>query len=62
VMVGLARRLDRGAISDFETLKRMYSILLEDPKFLAVAERATADEESVFRRLDLSTSAFAEIR
>jgi hypothetical protein len=62
VMVGLARRLDRGEIFDFETLKRMYSILVEDPKFLAVAERATADEESVFRRLELSTSAFADIQ
>jgi hypothetical protein len=62
VMVGVARRLDRGAIADSEALRSRYKNLIEDPRFLAVAERATADEESVSKRLDLSTVAFADIR
>ncbi len=60
-MVGVARRLDKGVISDLEMLKQKYITLLESPGFLAVAERATADEESVSKRLDLATAAFADI-
>lgn len=61
VMVGIARRLGRGSISDLELLKQRYATLLESPGFLAVAERATADEESVSKRLDLATAAFVDI-
>ena len=61
VMVGIARRLRRGAISDLAELKRKYTNLLESPSFLVVAERATADEESVSKRLDLATAAFADL-
>jgi len=62
VMVGVARRLDRGAIADSEALRSRYKNLIEDARFLAVTERATADEESVSKRLALSTAAFADIR
>ena len=61
VMVGVARRLHRSTISDLEVLKERYTILLETPDFLAVAERATADEESVSKRLDLATAVFADV-
>jgi hypothetical protein len=61
VMVGVARRLHMSTISDLEVLKERYTILLESPDFLAVAERATADEESVSKRLDLATAVFADI-
>jgi len=61
VMVGIARRLNRGAVSDLETLEQRYIAVLKDPQFLAVAERATADEESVSKRLKLATAAFADV-
>jgi hypothetical protein len=61
VMVGIARRLRRGAIPDLDMLKQRYTTLLESPGFLAVAERATADEESVSKRLDLATAAFVDV-
>ncbi|HEX8815927.1 MAG TPA: DUF262 domain-containing protein [Terriglobales bacterium] len=61
VMIGVAKRLVRGPISDYETLRMRYSELLKNPNFLEVAERATADEESVSRRLSLATTSFANI-
>lgn len=61
VMVGVARRLIRGQITDFEALRQKYKELLENTNFLEVAERATADEESVAIRLDLATAAFADV-
>jgi hypothetical protein len=61
VMVGVAVRLRRGMISDLDMLRQRYTTLLESHSFLAVAERATADEESVSKRLDLAATAFAEV-
>lgn len=61
VMVGVARRLARGPIVDLADFKKSYMHLLEDKTFLAVAERATADEESVSARLTLATAAFASV-
>jgi hypothetical protein len=61
VMVGVARRLTSGRLSEPETLKQRYLDLLKSPDFLAVAERATADEESVSRRLKLATTSFANV-
>jgi hypothetical protein len=61
VMVGVARRLRRSAISDLDMLKQRYTILLGSPNFLALAERATADEESVSKRLALATAAFDDV-
>ncbi len=61
VMVGIARRLQRGAIANLEIVNNRYSSLLEDVSFLAVAERATANEENVAIRLDRATAAFADV-
>ena len=61
VMVGVAVRLRRGMISDLHMLGQRYTTLLESHSFHAVAERATADEESVSKRLDLAATAFAEV-
>jgi len=59
--VGIARRLYRGPVADKDLLRQRYLELLENSSFLSVAERATADEESVFKRLELATAAFADI-
>jgi hypothetical protein len=61
VMVGIARRLKQGVIVDLDLLKKRYTGLLENPRFLEVAERATADEESVLKRVDLATVAFSDV-
>jgi hypothetical protein len=61
VTVGIARRLGQGAIMDLQALSERYTALLVTPAFLSVAERATADEESVSKRLALATAIFADI-
>lgn len=61
VMVGLARRLSSGRIEDFGALRNRYSDLLANSAFGAVAAKATADEESVSKRLKLASNAFANI-
>jgi hypothetical protein len=61
VMIGVSKRLVDGGISEPVTLKQRYSELLTNRDFLSVAERATADEESVSRRLRLATKAFADV-
>ena len=61
VMIGVARRLEKGKVTDLGGLSRQYNALLADPKFLEAAERATADEKSVSERIRLATNAFAQV-
>ena len=61
VMVGVARRLSSASLKDYDQLKARYSELIGNRAFLAVAAKATADEESVAKRLALATSAFADV-
>lgn len=62
VMVGVARRLQKGLVRKPEQLRRKYEELLKSPAFMAVSERATADEESVSTRLRLATQAFDQVQ
>jgi hypothetical protein len=52
VMVGIARRLERGDILDLGNLKRNYTLLIET---------STSDEENVRRRIELATKAFESV-
>jgi hypothetical protein len=61
VMVGIARRLEKGRLTDLARLKEQYSDLLTNKDFLALTERATADEDSVSRRLALAADVFSGI-
>lgn len=62
LMVGIARRLKKGPISDGETLVAQYSTLLERDEFKSATETGTADERSVARRLALATEAFEAVQ
>lgn len=61
VMVGVARRLERGPILRPGDLAPALDTLLADPEFETAIARATADEERVARRLDKATEAFSSI-
>lgn len=63
VMVGVARRLDKGNINNCEELKSKYTSLLESPNFLAVTVNTarTSEEENVNSRIKIATDTFAEI-
>lgn len=57
VLVGLARRLDAGAPPEREAVAAAVAALMENPELDPVISRATADEESVRKRLALATLA-----
>ena len=61
VMVGVARRLERGPITDAKALEHAYDGLIGDPAFTTAIGRATADEERVRTRLGLAAQAFEAI-
>jgi hypothetical protein len=61
VMVGIARRLERGPIEEFEQLKAAFRGLVDNDDFDWAIARATADEERVERRLSMATRAFSDV-
>lgn len=61
VMVGLARRLARGPVSDPATVAPRYETLLKDQSFVDATETGTAHQESVDTRLRLATDAFDDL-
>ncbi len=61
VMVGLARRLKRGAVTDLGQLKTKYEELLRNQEFLDACGRGTAGEERVKTRIGLATTAFSDL-
>lgn len=61
VMVGVARRLERGGVDNPDALKAAYDHLLSENDFIGTYTRATADAENVKKRLELATAAFAEV-
>jgi len=62
MMVGIARRLQKGGIQDPPTLQARYESLLNDPAFVDATETGTASEENVRSRLKLATNAFADVK
>jgi len=61
VMVGAARRLERGGIHNLEGLKKRYQELMANDQFIEATLTHTTDEENVQTRLRLAVHAFADI-
>lgn len=61
-VVGIARRLARGDIHDFEELQKRHADLLKDEQFIAAVTIHTSDEDNVANRIALATDAFADIK
>jgi len=59
LMFGVASRLASGTITQPDKIKPAYDALLTNKKYLDAAGTATADEENVRTRLNLSKEAFA---
>lgn len=62
VMVGIARRLEKGNIESCEELRQQYQSLLSKTSFKAASESATTDEENINKRITLATNAFANAK
>ena len=61
VMVGVARRLEKGNVDNPDALKTAYDGLIVDPAFEEAYTKATSDAPNVLKRLQLATDAFAEV-
>jgi hypothetical protein len=61
VMVGIAKRVARGAIKNRDKLKKQYQMLLANDDFMNACVTGTANEDFVSRRLTLATDAFATL-
>jgi hypothetical protein len=61
VMVGTAKRLQRGPVTDIQAFSEAYDDLLRNQAFLDACGRGTASGERVRTRLDLATAAFAPV-
>lgn len=62
VMVGLARRLERGEITDPGDLQKAYNELMKNESFLKATSKGTSDEAAVTLRLDLTRKAFSQVK
>jgi hypothetical protein len=58
VLVGIARRLQKGPITDPALVGASYWSLLEDNEFTAATSRSTANDETVKTRLEKAIAAF----
>ncbi len=61
VMYGIAKRLERGAITDCDQLNSAYRTLLKDDEFIRLYNSGTTDEANVRGRLELATRAFKDV-
>jgi hypothetical protein len=61
VMVGLAKRIKRGPISDQGSIARKYELLLTDQTFIEAFKRSTADEQQIKTRLTKAIEQFDSV-
>ncbi len=61
IMVGVARRLERGRIVDQHQLSAQCAALLENLEFQDVISKSTTDDNSVASRLRLAIAYFADV-
>ena len=61
VMVGVAKRLEKGQIKDCSSAQKAYNTLLQNLEFATATERATGNTEIVALRMKLAIAAFAEV-
>jgi hypothetical protein len=59
IMVGLAKRLEKGPIHDNDSLRSAHSILATNEQFVLATSRSTADETNVNTRIKLAIDAFS---
>ena len=62
VLVGIARRLAGGPITDCASLRDHYSHLLAAEEFVTATETGTSAEQSVKRRIEMATTALANVK
>ena len=61
VMVGVAKRLTQGEITDLASLAKAYQVLIANSEFQAYVDRSTADTDKVKKRVEMAIMAFTGI-
>jgi uncharacterized protein with ParB-like and HNH nuclease domain len=61
VMVGVAKRLQKGNVKDATSFQSVYKKLLEDSKFKELLQGGTSDDKNVKNRLEIACSLFDEV-
>jgi hypothetical protein len=61
VMVGVARRIERGPVANCEMFSNQYRSLVGDAQFTQATETGTSAEERVNKRIELATAAFQNV-
>ncbi len=61
IMIGIARRIDSGDISDLDSIRQRYNSLLNDADFKQSISSGTTDEFNVSTRLTKATEAFRDV-
>ena len=62
VMVGIARRLEKGVVRRRPKLREAYEALLANEQFLATIRTGTSDVPNVRTRIDMATASFQNLR
>lgn len=62
VMVATSRRLNKGSIEDKQMFRDVYTLMLEDPYFVALIESGTSDENNVRDRLKYAISKIDQVK
>lgn len=61
VMVGLAHRIAQETVINPTSVKKAYDALLTDKEFTELISQHTSDDSNVKRRIQIATSAFADV-
>lgn len=61
VMVGIAKRLERGDIKDYEELKEKYINLLKNKNYINSYIKGTSEKEKVMNRIEMSIKEFGDV-
>jgi hypothetical protein len=62
VTVAVAKRLEKGKISDYGELRKNYQALLNNKEYIDASSTHTTDEDKVKTRITLATKALADIK
>ena len=62
LMTGLARRIDKGTISNPSQVAEQYAALIENPSYLHAVDAGTSQKSNVEARIELATKAFADVK
>ncbi len=61
VMVGLARRIEKGDVKNLKRIAEKHVALLKVPEYWKAIETATTDEEAIKTRIEKATQHFADV-